>query len=481
MADERSRRSGMPRLLWSALAIVAAGSVAAWLWRCLCLFPIHGWNEVRLAPVFQWLHFGSPYPAPEIGPATTWIYGPIPLVLLSPIVFARSAAEALMAAGIINLSLTVFTIGAVCFKAGNSLPRAPLLPGLAATLACVAIWPGASFRYFQADNVGIVCGLWSLLLLQRSSTPRGDWLAAIACAAAVLCKQTLVGLLAAELAWVYMQRGFTAARAHGARTLACVIIGFASAAISWGPQNLAYHLFSLPARLPWADSVAERLALFWPELLFHVGLPALLLVGFAGRWWTRDSRWLLPTLALLAMAPLSFAAFFKTGGSTNSLHGALLFLPFAAAQLLDGIRGQRYRVVAAFTGAALLAVSQLVSVAPGTWTPRTRHLSEGDSLARQLRGELFLPWHPLVTFFAEQRLDETDDGLFIRSLAGEAVQRKHAHLPPRFHALALRKGEMDWGIARALVPAGAQVSDYGLWTVYSWSNTPARASRAGPH
>lgn len=462
MAPDRWRR--VVPACFIALAVVA---VALWLWRCVCLFPAHGWNEVRLAPAFQWMQTGTPYPDPAIGPTTTWIYGPIPLLLAAPATLASDAVGALLTAAVVNATFTLFVLGAVCWWWPLPGDRPEPLRRAIAALLCIALWPSASFRYFQADNAALAFGLLSLVLLVRARGARNQYLAAATCVAAILCKQSLLGLALAQITWLWIRDGWPAARVYGFRLALCLAPGLAAASALWGASNVGYHLIALPARLPWAESFGKQALKFWPDLLGQAALPAIGL-GLLGRsLWHRNSPWLLPALAWLLSWPLDLAALLKVGGAGNSLHGALLLLPVAATLLAH--RAPLAVTTRLFPAIALLVTGlRLLLVAPETWTPRIQHLREGEALARQLPGEIFFPWHPLITFYADGRFDEVEDGLFIRVLAGQPVARTRVHLPPRFHVLAFRRDEADWGIARSLLPARATEAEFGRWTIYSW-------------
>src|SRR4051812_46329068 len=93
--------------------IVLTGSLIALLlvgfrlWTSFCFFPLPEWNSIRLAPSFM-LHPGAtPYPGLGGGPLTTWIYGPVPLLLNLPATLAHDTVTALLVAGTINLLIAV--------------------------------------------------------------------------------------------------------------------------------------------------------------------------------------------------------------------------------------------------------------------------------------------------------------------------------------------------------------------------------------
>jgi hypothetical protein len=219
-------------------------------------------------------------------------------------------------------------------------------------------------------------------------------------------------------------------------------------------------------------------------LLAQAGLPFLLLLQLGRRAWHRDSPWLLPALTWVLAWPLDLGSLFKNGGSTNSLHAALLFLPAAATLLAAQMTtSRRWRMVLPALVIAAFAL-RLANTAPGRWRPLREHLRQGEFLARNLPGQIYFPWHPLVTFYAERRIDHVEDGLFIRYLAGLPVAGAAiaVYLPPQFHVVAYLHYETDWGIVRSLIPPGARQSNFGLWTIYSWPSTvPAKLPASLSH
>jgi hypothetical protein len=103
------------------------------------------------------------------------------------------------------------------------------------------------------------------------------------------------------------------------------------------------------------------------------------------------------------------------------------------------------------------------------------HYRQAEYLAQTFRVEIWFPWNPLVTVYSENRFDHGEDGLYVRFLAGHAITQSHARafLPPKMCVIALPRGAADWGIALSLLPADAQRTEFGLWTLYSWPPSPA--------
>src|SRR4051812_28415970 len=125
------------------LTLVAI-SVIAVLFRCwtsLCFFPLPEWNNVRLAPTFMIFHGGTPYPGTDETPLTTWIYGPVTLLLNGPAALGGSPAAALMIAALITLLAAVLP---AMFAVTSTAPRfsgSNTTDAIWAVLLCLALWP----------------------------------------------------------------------------------------------------------------------------------------------------------------------------------------------------------------------------------------------------------------------------------------------------------------------------------------------------
>jgi hypothetical protein len=461
------------------LGLLAALAAAVWLWACWCLFPVSDWNDVRLAPAFA-LARGAPlYPGETSGAVGTWIYGPLPALLLWPATWASSAAEALLTAGALNLLLTVGAIAAVCAAwpapAGRTLRPADRL--LAATLA-IALWPGATFQYLQADNFAVALGLLGNLLLVRTQSAAGRWGAAAFAVAGLACKQTSLGVVAAQIVWLGAVAGRGEALRHLGRCAGLGLAGGTAIVGAFGWERIRLNLFVLPSALPWAEEPVRRLLGLAPELSIHLLAPALILLLCRRAVWARESPLLLPSLAWLFALPPGVLSLMKIGGNINSLQGFTLWLPAALLAGLAAARGAR-RASWLLAGGALVAAAicgeRLARLPALPWHPLVEHYRQADYLARTFHGEIWFPWNPLVTIYRENRFDHGEDGLYVRFLAGHAITQSHAraNLPPRMCVIALPRGAADWGIALSLRPAGAQRTEFGLWTLYSWPPGPA--------
>jgi hypothetical protein len=409
----------------------------------------------------------------------TWIYGPLPALLLWPATWASSAAQALLTAGALNLLLTVGAIAAVCAAwpapAGRTLRPADRL--LAATLA-IALWPGATFQYLQADNFAVALGLLGNLLLVRTQSAAGRWGAAAFAVAGLACKQTSLGVVAAQIVWLGAVAGRGEALRHLGRCAGLGLAGGTAIVGAFGWERIRLNLFVLPSALPWAEEPVRRLLGLAPELSIHLLAPALILLLCRRAVWARESPLLLPSLAWLFALPPGVLSLMKIGGNINSLQGFTLWLPAALLAGLAAARGAR-RASWLLAGGALVAAAicgeRLARLPALPWHPLVEHYRQADYLARTFHGEIWFPWNPLVTIYRENRFDHGEDGLYVRFLAGHAITQSHAraNLPPRMCVIALPRGAADWGIALSLRPAGAQRTEFGLWTLYSWPPGPA--------
>ena len=473
----------VPRTL--GMAAVTAGAVAAaalWLWSCWCIFPVSVWNDVRLAPAFA-LARGVPlYPGATSGAVSTWIYGPLPELLLWPATLAASASRALLVAGAINIVTTVAAIALVCAAwpapAGYHLTRSDRL--LAVALA-IALWPRASWQYLQADNVTAACGLIGNLLLMRARGPAGRWGAAVFAIAGLACKQTSVGVALAQIIWL----GVTIGRAEALRHLGrCVIAGVLCAlaiGLGLGWDGAWLNLFALPARLPWTAEIVRRCLDLAPELSIHLALPAVIMVTWRSAFWPRESVLLLPALAWLCALPPGAASLLKIGGTINSLQSLAYWLPpvlIAALAAARRLRASAGIVPGVALASLAICVARLAATSDHPWRPLTTHYRQAEVLAQSFRGEIWFPWNPLITIYGENRFYHVEDGLYVRFLAGRPLSLAHARacLPARMCVIALPRGGTDWGLALQFLPPNARRAEFGLWTLYSWPAEPP----AGP-
>lgn len=465
----------MSRRHWFKTLLLMLGgfAVGCWLWHCWCVFPWLLWNELRLEPSFLLAHGGTMYPSAGHGPVTTWIYGPVTPMLLLPAALAVSSASALLVAATINAMMVIGSVLLVCLYWPSSVGATITFPGrLSAALFCLAAWPASSFQYIQADNAAVAFGLLGNLLLirSRSESDWQRWLAAIAVVAAIGSKQTAIGAMLAQIVWLGWSEGWVIAVRHSLRAAACGIALALACVARFGFAGLWLNVVQIPGRLPWTTESLIRIQDLSPLLAIHIVAPIAVLIYARKAIWTKSSPWLLPSLTWLAALPPGLASLFKIGGTLNSLESFVLFLPPAVLMLATLPRGQRWIQTGIAVGALAIALIRLQREPNHAWHPRVSQLHEGEQIARQFRGQIWFPWNPLISFYAEGRFDHVEDGLFVRFVAGQPLtfEQARAYLPPDWRGMAMLNATSDWGLASHLCPEGASVTRVGFWTLTQW-------------
>ena len=356
--------TGRPiRMLEALAAACAAGMAVVWLWACWCIFPLRSWNDIRLAPTFG-LSLGLPLYGGEDGPASTWMYGPLPVWINWPATWAPGPGEALLVAGAINILLQLAAIVAVC--AWWPVARFPA-PGagnrIVAAGFVVAVWPWASWQFFQADNPAIACGLLANLLLVRGRGGPTAWMAATLATAAVMCKQTSLAVPVAQVVWVAATAGGRSATNHAARLAMTGAAWLALAAAAIEPSRMWYSAVLVPGGLPWTDRPGERLLDMAPYFAVHALAPLAVWLWLGRARGTAEWMALLagkvPIAPVLSLAQAIDNPYFRAQGGVLDLpHPARPDLKVLASPIrLNGARlpGQAGPSYGADTAALLAA------------------------------------------------------------------------------------------------------------------------------
>lgn len=464
-----SAHSLLGRSTWLILALAGLLTVT-WLWSCWCSFPSIPWNDIRVAPAVALHHGISIYSVAGAGPVSTWVYGPMPMLLLWPAGLASSAIGAMETAGAIHIGLTVLTFALTC--AFWPVPPGPEAKSqdkqrrLAAAILCVLLVrnDAAGYIVYNADAPGVVFGLLALLAMSR----RLDWAAAVCAVSAMACKQTLLGVALAQFIWLFLT---VSPRAAWQQLGRCVVVGalFAVAAVAYfGWSGLWHTMIEIPSRFPWA-AIPGRLTYHTSYLLLHIGLPILVMVIWRRFFFSRNSPVLLPALAFFCTLPLSFAGFLKIGGNVNSLHSFWLWFPPTLVALVSG------RSYARFSASGCLALAILAGIIASTWIqfstlrvrPNDQAYHEAAFLARRLPGKIWFPMHPIITLYSDGRFYHDFDGLGERVLADQRLTNEQyfAHMPPdrQITATLLPFGWGPADPAEARLPPGTPVSTFGFW------------------
>jgi hypothetical protein len=455
--------SSPPRGLFWIAAALGTSLCAIWLWCCWCTFPASVWNDLRVAPAVA-LHRGFAVYS-TTGVANTWIYGPLPLIMLWPAGWASSAAGALQVAGALNLGITALAIACTCFAwPGPRLPAQRLI----ALLLCLALWPAVNLQVFYTDNVAVALGLLSNLFLVR----RWRWTAAALAVAAVASKQISLEIGAAQLIWLTLTVSWREAGRHlGRATTVAVALGALFISL-FGACNLWHVMVELPGSFPWT-SLADCLHYFGSYLSWYIGAPAVILLVGRRFFWDRRSTLLLPSLSYICALPIGLTVLLKVGGDLNSLHGLLLWLPPVLTACLVGPQFNRLLSTWTPLAGAIAAValgSLRLHLAPNlTVTPDVQAYREAAYLAGRAPGGCWFPMNPLVTLYSDGKYYHDEDGLYERKTAGKPLTeaRLNAHLPSEPHATIFPVGWTTWGLAARLVSESPSISGrpFGRWVV----------------
>ena len=267
------------------------------------------------------------------------------------------------------------------------------------------------------------------------------WLVAAATAGAIGCKQTILGVLLAQLVWLYLERGNRHAIAHLIRVgiLGAALAGLAIA--QFGFERLWFGAVTVPRSLPMVPEILARFMEHPLTLAVQWVAPLLVIVYLGKRALVMGHPLKLPLLCWLGCLPLDIAGILSVGGSINSLHGfqllvaPLMVFMFARANL----RTIRLAAAAA-TIIAGLTLARIQAENHVSLLPMRAHMEDAMSIERQYPDEVWLPSNPLVSYYSEGRFYHTLDGLVVRSGTGFPITESqlHAHLPPRFHVIAFR-------------------------------------------
>lgn len=451
--------------------LLGSALLAIWLWSRFCRFPTQGWNDMRLAPTIALAQGWPVYPTANDGTITTWMYGPLPLLVMWPATWAKSAAEALLIAAGLNQALTLVPLALACCLWPAPAGGGP--PGIArfvAFVACLVVWPELHYSVIFSDNLAIACGLIGGLVLVRARGPSGYWLAAVLAAAAVGCKQIAVGIPLAQVIWCGLTGGWSRALRHAGRCAVAGAILAAGAIGIFGGRGLWFTLVGVPGGLSWAPNLGVRLWTVAPVLVLMAVVPAVAMLCF--RSFFRDPARLLPALTWACTLPLGVAGLLKVGGWTNSIHSFVLWLPPVLTCALVSLRaGQRCWLT--LLGVALLSMAgvtaRLVREPELHLAPQLAVYHEAAKLAARYPRGIWFPTHPLVTLFSDRRYYHDEDGMYARLMSRKPISPEHlaSQLPSELRIIALCNTWSTWGIARRMTPEPSREEVTEQWTLRS--------------
>ena len=455
-----------------SLTVLAAGGSLTWIWISFCNFPGVFWNEGRFAAAAAFSRGWSVYPTATEGVVNTWVYGPLPLIVLLPATWFNTPTAALIGAGAINtLVIAIPLVLTVWFWPGLQ-QKTPSGWSRFAVLAVLPIlWPEYFWHSLFADSFVVAFGLLGNLMLIRHPKGSALWISAGFATAAMACKQTAIGIPLAQVAWIGWTMGWRAGVHHATRCVATgVAWGLAGVSV-FGFHGMWFTMVELPGRgYPWVDDIFGRLTAFPGRMLALIFVPVAIMVLFHRKIWHRDSPFLLPSLAYAACLLPGFAAFLKFGGSTNSIHSYSLWLPAALVAFNTAAITDEWRSKGTI-GLTLLALGMvghnLYQSPARSLTPSIGHLYAAERLVEHLPHQVWFPWNPLVSLFVDQNYTHDEDGLLVRQLSGAPISVEHfrRHMPRHYSAIAIPE---IWSINRTIPPdQDAQI--FQGWRLQTWN------------
>lgn len=424
---------------------------------------------MRLAPTIALAQGWPVYPTADAGTINTWMYGPLPVLILWPASWATTAADALMVAAGLNAALTLVPLALVCLLWPLPGGASGAWSGrIAALLASFALWPELHYSVLFSDNLAVACGLLGNLILARSRGAGALWIAAALGASAVACKQIALGIPLAQVVWLGLTGGRAEAGRHAGRlVVAGTAVGGAAIGL-FGWDGLWFTLVQIPGSFGWAPDLAQRLGMVAPALAVQLVLPGAVMLALR-RHFTAPGL-LLPAVTWMCTLPLGLAGMLKLGGWTNSIHSFVLWLPPVLTVLLSRPASERRRTatqLAAAVAAAAIACGRMWHEPRLALRPQVDDYHTAAALAERFRGAVWFPVHPLVTLYSDRRYYHDEDGFYVRLHAGKTPSPEHAasQLPPAMRLMAFRNDWSDWGIARRMLPPEAGAQEIGNWTL----------------
>ncbi|MFN4242526.1 MAG: hypothetical protein ACK4PI_04735 [Tepidisphaerales bacterium] len=409
------------------------------------------WNSVRAAVPVAWSQGLHPYvPPPPDGDGPLWanIYPPLGFVLQLPVAAAAvglsltplSTIRLLQAWSALWLLLPLLLPAALpphrkSLRVAWPAAGTALTVVAAATVAAQPLEDVTLLVHVDAFALG-------LSLLATWCVTRGQLIsAAVLTAAALLTKQTCIGLLPALAAVIACTRGGRPALMFAALAAGVSTAGYAVSAGLFG-QAFWAAVFAVPARHPLRGDVVALVR----EAAAVAGVPAagmllalLLIGGRSGASWRAAGPYLAVAVALL---PTGLLGFMKFGGGANNLAWPLVHLlaavvaamaapgavmaapesamvaPGPARSPSEPVGSRRWPSVALLAAALAVLTLHLPRLAGA---PSLRRPSQHDvafHLLRDQPGLYVFPWLPLSHLLAERRIVHHGWGVLDRMAAG---------------------------------------------------------------
>jgi hypothetical protein len=440
----------------SCVQLACLGVIALQVWSILCSTPFYEWNSARLIEAALVGSAHTIYFLPNTGPALGWIYGPVWPLLLAPATWLPDITTAMIGAASINCLLLlgplilVVSDAAVQAKADPVTRRWLILFCMSGAI-CTP-WIAAQLRFIHVDAPAVGLALLSCWFLSKSE-PRAanQWLAATLLVLAVWSKQISVGVVAAQLFWLLTRRGTRPTLRYLVRF--CVV-GLAVTGLFialFGAKELWHTLWAFPShqRLRGGPEIFVGGSLS----LLLTCLPFVLILLLAGNG-KSDGIFLL-LFAAGAMAPLGLLASSKIGGGPNSFFSVYYLMAAAGGSLATTekrIGVWLRRNLARCTVAGVIAGAAWTRERDGSHFQPSSNLEASLQLAQSLKGAVYFPENPFVTWWSERKVYHLEYGYLEQMTDGFSPdpQRTAAWLPKQLKYVVYRDIARERAMIRIL-------------------------------
>jgi hypothetical protein len=436
--------------------------------------PFWLWNDVRLARGVALGYGYKMYYDGHGGPIIGTMHAPLGFAVYIWIGLLRNPTLALLAGCTLSALFIFGPMAWVLLRANPTRPsswkwRILLFLGCSLMAFFSAGLTYSAFRiHADAAALGFAAMAAAFLYFgDRERTWRDLGLSAACAVLSVWSKQTLVPLLVALPAFVWMCEGTR----QLCRYLTCLAV--AGAAISalmlaaFGPlQPMWFNMFVVPMREPHLPE-KNVLQKFWQLgtenllpaaiILFLLLLPAFISDGGSrpdrGRF-LAEHRWLVFGFVGIAMFPTFVAGILKVGGDINHLSLVSLFMLLAAGTGLGAhlgeleaarpeiLRGAARTFTIIFVLIGMLRTPIAMFSVAGSRPLRTNSSESAYRFEKAHPGEAYFPFNPLAVLLASGKLYHSDIGLKDRELSGYGIggEQFRRYAPRDYRMIAIPTG-----------------------------------------
>jgi hypothetical protein len=441
---ERLGRASLPLTVW----------VVAWQWFVdVAVQPVlRLWGGARLAPAAALGRGYDLYHPQDTGPITGWLYPPGSALAYLPAAWIADPSLAEFAGRCLTL---VYYYAPVVWLiltggAGRGGARWQLLVTFALLTTFSRPLHYASTE-IHADAPALGLAALAVVVMGRSTSARGQWLAVGLATLALWAKQLAIPVLAIVLpVWAYRTGGIRGFRqlvlAAGVVSVAVLLL-----VMTWVDQAaLFFNILTVPLRHPRRfDSFTDAYQALTRLYQSHLFLIALLAVGVLGlvvdrpraeKGQRRSGEWVLFGIVTLAELPFALMAYTKVGGDDNNLAFFFYFLAITCVLLLGRLLdaegddpGSRSALLVLAVNLTLALVLHLqLSLALISGNVAWSESKQAERFLRRHAGEAYLPWNPLEHLAVDKRLYHFEYGVYDRDLAGVPLTEGHfrRYIPP---------------------------------------------------